>query len=171
MHLNVRARNGHTSCRGYCWVCTPWPEKLLLIIPATIAALQPLPSYNHRCPATAAALQPQMPCNHPRPYHHQHPSLWTYTLLPPSHRSFRFRFWLSQSMAANANSLALVCSSGLWSWLIHTPLTLSINDLGCTYSNRDAINDPTPPLPITPATFTLPTPILQPSPATFIPTL
>ncbi len=48
---------------------------------------------------------------------------------------FRFQFWLCQSMAAIPDSLVLACSSGLRSWLVNTPLTWSITDLGCSCSN------------------------------------
>jgi hypothetical protein len=56
------------------------------------------------------------------------PSHWTFPPLPPDHRSIRFQFWLSQSITAIADSLAVVCSSGLRSRLVHTPLTLSITE-------------------------------------------
>ncbi len=58
-------------------------------------------------------------------------SLWTLTSLP-DHRSFRFWFWLSQSVTAINDSLFLVFSSGLRSWLIHRPLTPFLMDLGRT---------------------------------------
>jgi hypothetical protein len=91
---------------------------------ATATALQPsLTCIRHR-PATATALQPQTPI------------ALDIAPLPLGHRSFWFRFWLcSQSMNAIADSLALVGSAGLRSWLIHTHLTQSITDLGFTCSN------------------------------------
>ncbi len=68
-----------------------------------------------------------------------------WTLWPPDHCSFRFWFWLSQSMTAIADSLALVSSSGLRSWLVLTPLNRSIVYLGCTCFNPNTSNGLAPP--------------------------
>ncbi len=74
-------------------------------------------------------------CGYTRPRPRPPMPIRTSPSLPADHCSFRFRPWLSQSMTTIADSLALVCSSGLRSCLIHTPLTWSIADLGCNCSN------------------------------------
>ncbi len=47
---------------------------------------------------------------HTRPYPRPPMPIWTSPSLPPDHRSFRFRPWLSQSMTTIADSLALWCA-------------------------------------------------------------
>ncbi len=101
------------------------------------SSLQPLPLCIRRRGTTTDALQPSPPLPPPTPI-----TLDVATAAAgPS--LFRFRFWLSQSRAAIADSLALACSSGLWSWLVNTPLTWSMLTWGapaptlpCQHSSR-----------------------------------
>jgi hypothetical protein len=62
-------------------------------------------------------MRPKPPTTRPRPP----TQLWTSPPLPPDHRSFRLRFWLSQSMTTIADSMALVLL--LWSPVLACPRT------------------------------------------------
>ncbi len=144
--------------------------QLPLLIPATATALQPSPPHP-RTPLTWSILSwgapaTTLPCHH----HSRHtatPATTAAAATTAAHRhghsrrcqrtiallcSFMFRFWLSQSMTTIADSLALVCSSGLRSWLVHAPLTWSILTWSALLQPCHATiaSPPSPPPPLPP---------------------